>query len=204
MNFCRQVGDGIWLALTRDDAAGPGPVSLRHQRDRAASARAEALAVRALGLAPEACAASRAHTQGTGASLVAPAPAQLGVDLVSLERVTPRHATSILGVREWNALAPYASIRPALAWALKEAAAKASGEPLRFFPAGVVLEAVPGGLVARLVKQGTLATGWLGFGDLLCAWVVRPLQDPPGSSDPDLRGHEHGNEARGLTRPMTR
>ncbi|UCC73828.1 MAG: hypothetical protein JSV86_04510 [Gemmatimonadota bacterium] len=40
-----------------------------------------------------------------------------------------RHAEAILESSEWRALSTWLRIRPALGWALKEAAAKATREP---------------------------------------------------------------------------
>ena len=173
--LCEEVGQGLWLVLDDGESLAGMGVQDRYPRDRAASARAEAWAVRALGLAPERCTTSRSHTMGIGAALVSCAPARLGVDLVPVGRVTPRHAAQILSGREWEALAPHASVRPALAWALKEAAAKGSGEPRRTFPAGVIIEKQACRLVVRLTGMGGMpfAASWCRFRDLLCAWVTR-------------------------------
>lgn len=174
MIFSAPVGQRIWLALAQEETPGAVPANCRLARDRAAAARAESVARLALRLAPEAGSASRAHTDGIGAALVAPATVRLGVDLVRSDRVRWRHSAGILRRQEWDAVAPYGPACHALGWALKEAAAKASGNPLRYFPEGLVIEAVPGGLAVRLLGMPTrpLATGWLGFGDLVCAWVL--------------------------------
>ncbi len=178
MIFCARVEQRIWLALAQEKAPFAVAASRRLPTDRAAAARAESLARRALRLGPDAGSVSRAHTEGTGAALVAPATMRLGVDLVRSGRVRWRHSASILRQHEWDALASYAPTCHALGWALKEAAAKASGDPRRYFPEGVVIATAPEGLVVRLANEAMpLATGWLDFGDLLCAWVV-PVESP--------------------------
>jgi hypothetical protein len=95
------------------------------------------------------------------------------VDLVETARVSSRHAHAVLNGEEWELLAPYAGIRPALAWALKEASAKASGDPLRCFPHGLRILAYPTGLYVRLVAGGSqgFIAGWGLFGGFLYAWV---------------------------------
>jgi hypothetical protein len=105
--------------------------------------------------------------------VVAPAGVLVGVDLVPVERVGSRHAGAILGCEEWEALAPYPAVRPALAWALKEAAAKAMGDPLRRFPHGIRIEAGSGGVILTALESETIefAAGWGMFDGFLYAWV---------------------------------
>jgi hypothetical protein len=95
------------------------------------------------------------------------------VDLVAADRVGSRHAEAILSGEEWEALAPYAEVRPALAWALKEAAAKAAGDPLGCFPHGLRIAADAGGLHLTAIEFGALefAAGWGLFEGFLYAWV---------------------------------
>jgi hypothetical protein len=126
--------------------------------------------VAASGLAAPGYAVSRSHTQGRGAALVAPTGVRLGVDLVLPDRVSERHATAILCRAEWEALASEGALRPALAWGLKEAAAKATGEPARDFPGGVRIERGAVGIVVRGAGR-CLTAGWLRLGGVLCIWV---------------------------------
>jgi phosphopantetheinyl transferase len=149
--------------------------------DRAAADRAEAAARRtarrgAPGRSPDArdaeWAVSRSHTLGLGAAIVAPAGHRLGVDLVAVARVDERHARAVLRDQEWALLAFAGGVRPALAWALKEAAAKASGEAMRWFPHGIVVRGAAEGLYVRAVEDGMpLRAGWKIFGNYACAWI---------------------------------
>lgn len=148
---------------------------------------AERAALAASGLGADDYAVSRAHTEGIGAAVVAPARIRVGVDLVVADRVRARHAAGILTRAEWSALEPYAAIRPALAWALKEAAAKATGEPLRHFPDGLRIEVGSGGVVVRVeqVPSVCCVARWVWFGRLLCAWVRQGNRDPVPPVTPD-------------------
>jgi hypothetical protein len=96
------------------------------------------------------------------AAVVAPAGIPVGVDLVEVARVGRRHADAILSGEEWAALAPYATVRPALAWALKEAAAKAWGDPSGCFPLGLRITGGAGGLSVEVLGSGTpgFTAGW--------------------------------------------
>jgi len=169
----RQVGDGLWLAIAGPASSGGTPARLRLAADRAAADRAEAMAVAASSRSRFACAISRSHTRGVGAALVGPASARLGVDIVALERLRDRHAAAVVGEREWEALAGRGPDRATLAWALKEAAAKATGDPSRWFPGGLRIVAAGNGLqVQRADGSGpAFAAAWMRWGDHLCAWV---------------------------------
>lgn len=115
---------------------------------------------------------SRSHTRGVGAAIVAPAGHRLGVDLVAVARVGERHARAVLRDQEWALLAFAGEIRPALAWALKEAAAKASGDAMRCFPHGIVVGCAAEGLWVRAVEGGTpLRAGWKVLRNHVCAWI---------------------------------
>jgi phosphopantetheinyl transferase (holo-ACP synthase) len=98
----------------------------------------------------------------------------LGVDLVAVERITLRHARAILDPREWHALPVGSGMRPALAWGLKEAAAKALGHPGRCFPAGLRITRTSQGLgVIGQGDPGSVVFGhWERMGHLLCVWVL--------------------------------
>lgn len=119
-----------------------------------------------------ACSVSRSHTFGVGAAIVAPAGRRLGIDLVAVARVDERHARAVLQDREWAVLAFAGGVRPALAWALKEAGAKASGDASRWFAHGIVVGFATEGLCVRIGGGGLLLhAGCRVFGDYLCAWV---------------------------------
>jgi phosphopantetheinyl transferase (holo-ACP synthase) len=95
------------------------------------------------------------------------------VDLVALSRVGNRHAEAIVSGEEWETLAPYAAVRPALAWALKEAAAKAVGDPLRCFPHGLRIGTSDFGLTLTVVESDAVefGAGWGLFDEFLYAWA---------------------------------
>ncbi len=143
--------------------------------DRAAGERAWRLALQATRLSAANAASSRAHTEGAGAALVGPMGTVLGVDLVSPLRVTPRHARASLDAREWEALPVPLAIRAALGWGLKEAAAKALGNPARYFPAGLTItsRASRVEVIARNESRSRMAGYWKEIGSLLCVWVIK-------------------------------
>lgn len=147
----------------------------RRAADRAAADTAWTVALEASGLSPENSTVSRAHTEGAGAALVGPAGTMLGVDLVSLTRVTLRHAREILDSHEWDALPVPVGIRGALGWGLKEAAAKALGNPVRHFPAGLTITRSANRLevTARDEPHARMRGNWKEIGSLLCVWVLR-------------------------------
>lgn len=119
---------------------------------------------------------SVSHTEGSAAVLAGAAEHVFGVDLVRVERVTPRHSRAILTAGDAEAYGTLPSAyRDALAWALKEAAAKASGAAQHFFPGGVrlITDPLTGWLGVRLTDATpiTLKAAWFVSGDLLCAVV---------------------------------
>ena len=174
MNCCRQVARDVWLGFGCCTPVGGGTRrEQRWLRDREAADRAVAVVVAASGFSRDACAVSRSHTLGVAVAVAAPAGVRVGVDLVAVDRVGGRHATAILIGDEWKTLDSYASVRPALAWAVKEAAAKATGEPLRCFPHGLRIEAGSTGLMVRQVVGGgrVFTADWGMFGRFLYAWV---------------------------------
>ena len=142
--------------------------------DRAAAGKAWRLALEATGLSPDNAAGSRAHTEGAGAALVGPRGRVLGVDLVSPSRLTPRHARAILDPHEWEALPVPLAVRGALGWGLKEAAAKALGNPARYFPAGLTITSSTNRVevIARDEPRSRMAGHWKEIGSLLCVWVI--------------------------------
>lgn len=187
MSISWRVAEDMWLGLTRSGPAPPGLPRWRRLVDWAAATAAERAALSASGLRADDYAVSRSHTEGIGAAVVAPARIRVGVDLVFADRVRERHAAGILTRAEWWALEPYAPIRPALAWALKEAAAKATGEPLRDFPDGLRIEVGSGGVVVRIeqVPRACCVARWVCLGSLLCVWVRQRSRDPVPSVTSD-------------------
>lgn len=174
MTQCRRVAQEVWLALVTH--APEGAAIERERRwaaDREAADRAVAAVIEASGLARDACATSRSHTHGLAAAVAAPAGVAVGVDLVEVARVTRRHADAILSAEEWDALEPYAAARPAIGWALKEAGAKACGEPWHCFPLGLRIIAGSGGLTVEVLGSGKVPfmAGCGLFNDFLYAWV---------------------------------
>ena len=174
MIFTLPLADAISLAV----CCPPSGVRLRGRElrvaDRAAGERAWRLALQATRLSAANAAGSRAHTEGAGAALVGPKGTVLGVDLVSPLRVTPRHARAILDPHEWEALPVPPALRGALGWGLKEAAAKALGNPVRHFPAGLTITCTANRLevIARDEPHSRMAGHWQEIGSLLCVWVI--------------------------------
>jgi hypothetical protein len=169
----RPVGEELWLGIAGPVSRAAVPPALRFSTDRAAADLAEMAAVAAAARPRAGCAISRSHTRGCGAALVGPAPARVGVDIVALDRVERRHAEEVVDGRGWAALASEGPIRAGLAWALKEAAAKATGEPARCFPSGLRIVASASGVrVHRTDGPGQVfVTGWLEWSGYLCAWA---------------------------------
>jgi len=178
---CRRVAPDVWLGFARCLPAGCTTVrGLMWSRDRVAADRAVAAVLKASGYRRDDCATSRSHTRGVAVAVVAPAGVRVGVDLVAVDRVDRRHAEAILSRAEWKLLAPYAAVRPALAWALKEAAAKAAGDPLRCFPHGISIAA---GARELTIESGALdfAAEWGLFDRFLYAWVRACSRHPERS-----------------------
>jgi 4'-phosphopantetheinyl transferase superfamily len=166
------VASDVWLGLA-SAPAGNGARAHWWARDREAADRAVVAVLNASGYRHDACATSRSHTRGVAAAVAAPLGVSVGVDLVPVDRVDERHARAILVDEEWDALAPHAAVRAPLAWALKEAAAKAAGDPLRRFPHGLRIALDDHGLTVTTVELGvmTFTAGWRSFGGLLCTWL---------------------------------
>jgi phosphopantetheinyl transferase len=164
----------MWLGFARcSPRSGASATGQRWSRDREAGDRAVTAVLEASGYRRDACAMSRSHSRGVAAAVAAPSGERVGVDLVAVDRVRPRHAEAILSGEEWEALAPVAELRPALAWALKEAAAKAAGDPMGCFPHGLRIAADARRLNLAAIEFGALkfAVGWGLFDGFLYAWV---------------------------------
>jgi hypothetical protein len=155
----------------------------RRIADRRAARVARTLALRAAGLPRGAAALSLAHSAGGGAAAVAPRVRPVGVDLIPLARVGERHARAILDAEEYALLfGRRPAVAPALAWALKEATAKATGVQSSCFPLGVRVRGCsePGGMAPDVAvvevsgaSGGVFLAGWVVENDFLCAWAVR-------------------------------
>jgi hypothetical protein len=168
------VAEQTWLGLAHLHSEPPVGPERRHLVDRKAAARAEQAALSASGLGAKMYVVSRSHTQGIGAAVVARVGVRPGVDLVPIDRVSERHAAGMLCPAEWAGLEPHSRIRPALAWGIKEAAAKATGEPLKYFPDGLLIDTGPLGIVVRFLAEPRtyFVPQWAQFGNLLCIWVL--------------------------------
>lgn len=182
MRSSHRVGADLWVGFAGGEPGQGLPACSRLLVDRHASAQAERVAATASGLAACGYAVSRSHTRGMGAALVSPAGPRLGVDLVVITRVTERHAAAILSPPEWEVLAPLGGLRPAVAWGLKEAAAKGTGAPGYCFPDGVRIAGGPGGLEVRAMGIRFTA-GWLQLGAMLCVWVRESPRRLPWRAD---------------------
>ncbi|HEY8256164.1 MAG TPA: 4'-phosphopantetheinyl transferase superfamily protein [Gemmatimonadales bacterium] len=176
MRHCGEVIKDVWLGIAGTFVPRARvPARLRLKLDRVAADRALAEVEDASGRRAASAVTSRSHTCGVGAALLAPAGARVGVDLVTVERVGERHARAVLSDGEWMALSRYTELRPSLAWALKEAAAKAGGDPHRSFPGELQIEAGPDRLRVRRSgsNDGEFVAGWGTIGPFLYAWVYR-------------------------------
>ena len=167
-----------WLVLVLNaDGATPLAGRARRQADERAAYRARVAALASWGLRAFQASISISHTEGSAAALVGVRERTFGVDLVRISRVAPKHSRAILTHSDRDAFAVMPrQYRDALAWALKEAAAKATGAAQHFFPDGVQLMTDP--LTRRLrvrladSLRTTFDTNWFVLGDLLCATVV--------------------------------
>lgn len=149
----------------------------RRRSDERAAARARRLALAAYGTASEHARISVSHTEGSAAVLAGADDWMIGVDLVLVARVTARHADAILTPLDWAALeAMPPQLKGAAGWALKEAAAKATGAAQHYFPTGIRLlgDGADGLPCAQLAEdtRTTFDSDWLTLGGFLCV-VVR-------------------------------
>lgn len=170
----RRIGASVGLAVYCPVGEARPADQDRRRADRQAARLAWDAAVGAAAIPYQDAVGSRAHTQACGAALVGPRDIMLGVDLVLPRRIALRHARAILESDEWNALPRDCPDRPALAWGLKEAAAKAFGEPGRWFPAGLRITRGTSGIevIAKEEARSSLLGQWERIGPLLCVWVL--------------------------------
>jgi hypothetical protein len=184
----RAVAGGRWLATAdycgSDILRGAALRRADVGAGRAALAAALAAARGASGVMGE-YTYSISHTEARGAAVVGPRDDWLGIDLVPLARVSARHAFAIVSAREWRQLGCHdAALRPALAWSLKEAAAKATAAPARWFPDGLRIQRTDSGRLAvtLVVDPGVIFDAdWCVDGLFLCTWVFRRRAHAPPS-----------------------
>ena len=127
---------------------------------------------------------SVSQNEGSAAVLACAGHRMIGVDLVMAERVTRTHAHEILSRADWNALASVPrGLRAPVAWALKEATAKATGAAGKHFSSGIHLLAngarrSPGAHWGNHSFEGD----WFVVGQFICATVIG-TPDPPAFPD---------------------
>jgi hypothetical protein len=173
-----------WLAFASSAACAvrqAGRPRRREDERAARAARDVALAACGTQCGPVACSVS--HTEGSAVVLAGTATGMFGVDLVRFARVTPRHSRAILSPDDSEAFGTMPiRYRDALAWALKEAGAKATGAPQQYFPDGVhlIVDPLAGGLRVRILSERPIMLGaaWFVSGSLLCALVASSAQEP--------------------------
>ncbi|MBK5187726.1 MAG: 4'-phosphopantetheinyl transferase superfamily protein [Gemmatimonadaceae bacterium] len=166
-----------WLALILNPDCDTRPSGRdRREADERAAHRARVVALASLGLRGRQAFVSISHTEGSAAALAGVGERLFGVDLVRISRVAPRHSRAILSHSDrvaFGAMPPHC--RDALAWALKEAAAKATGAAQHLFPDKVELSVNPRTrhLRVRIADslRTTFSTDWFVLGDLMCATV---------------------------------
>ena len=167
-----------WLVLVSNADGGTRLAGrARREADERAAQRARVAALASWGPRAERASISIAHTEGSAAALAGAGDRMFGVDLVRISRVAPRHSRAILSHSDRDAFgAMPPRYRDALAWALKEAAAKATGAAQHFFPHGVRLMTDPLSRRLRVRLANSLGltfdAKWFVLGDLLCATVV--------------------------------
>lgn len=178
MTLCRVVPPGLVLAVHQEPAGPWG--RQRRVVDQRASRTALDTALHCYGN-HSAPAFSLSHTEGIGAALIGPETLAFGVDLVRMSRVSEREAKAITAEAEWASMG--GQVPPALVWGLKESAAKATGDPARFF--GTVLRIVPGArghweVIGESECPGRrFSTRWMRLGEYLLVWVWA-AEDSPG------------------------
>jgi phosphopantetheinyl transferase (holo-ACP synthase) len=172
-----QLDQGVWMGAV----VPVEPASLvgraRRLADRRAGRVARLLALRAAGLARPAATVSSAHSAGAGAAVAAPRHVSVGIDVIPIGRLEKRHAQAVLSARELRLLdAIPPALVPALAWTLKEAAAKATAHPALYFPAGLrIRDANACSATIELVETPDVAftAKWFVSEAFLFSWVLR-------------------------------
>jgi hypothetical protein len=126
---------------------------------------------------------TRSHSAGAGAAAVAPDGWRIGVDVMRLDRVTARHASAVADDGEIATIASAVGARraPAVIWALKEAAMKATARAgLGTMRQWVLHRTARDGsteLHYRRSRRGRVEAGWRIDGDFVCAWAIIPPRD---------------------------
>jgi phosphopantetheinyl transferase (holo-ACP synthase) len=170
-----QWGDRGALAVVLRDSRLPRLTGReRRVADEAAAAVARGLVHAAAPTAGAPNTVSISHTEGSAAALAWPERRMVGVDLIVTRRVTRRHANAILSTEDWSVLASVPpDLRAPVAWALKEATAKATGAAQKFFPNGIHLFASKGRGSPGTRCQGQRFDGdWFVLGLFICATVI--------------------------------
>lgn len=175
--------DGWLVLVSAADGATQLAGRARREADERAARRARVAALASLGPRARQASISISHTAASAAALAGVGERMFGVDLVRISRIAPRHSRAILSHSDryaYGAMPP--RYRDALAWALKEAAAKATGAAQHFFPDRVQLMTDPftRRLRVRLADslRMTFDANWFVLGDLLCASVVSAASSP--------------------------
>jgi phosphopantetheinyl transferase (holo-ACP synthase) len=170
MNFCRTVCPGLVLAVHREAAGRRGRERRVIDQRSSRLALTAALSHHTWKPTPS---FSLSHTEGIGAALVGPEPLAFGVDLVRAERVNERHARAITTKDEWSRMA--GRVAPALVWGLKEATAKATGQPERFWGTTLRIMRARSGRWEIVTEPECsvrrFAGRWLWLGEYLLVWV---------------------------------
>lgn len=178
MTAAVEVTAGVWLGRHQPADRCHATGSRRRSADRRGALRALAGALAALppGFAED-LAVSLSHSEGVGVALVAACGRRIGVDVVRIARVGERHARAILTTRERARLRGDEHFPPAAAWALKEAAAKATGAPASHFPDRLLIRSAdPRASVVQVLgpRRRELVGGWSARAGFLCAWLIGP------------------------------
>lgn len=165
-----RLGDHLWLA------AYQGPLGSAPMERRARDQRAARMAL-AAGLAfagdRRDLTWSLSHSNGVGAAIVGAGGRAVGVDVVAVGRVAERHAKAITTRREWRKVRN-SGMPPAAVWGIKEAAAKASGDPVGTFASGIQIVCDTGRPVCVRVSRGKhriFSGDWIIVAGCLFAWV---------------------------------
>jgi phosphopantetheinyl transferase (holo-ACP synthase) len=175
--------DGWLVVVSTADGVTRLAGRARRKADERAAHRARVAALASLGPRARQASISISHTEGSAAALAGVGERMFGVDLVRISRLAPRHSRAILSPSDrdaYDAMPP--RYRDALTWALKEAAAKATGAAQHFFPDRVQLMANPRTPRLRVGLADSLHTifdaDWFLVGNLLCATVVSAARSP--------------------------
>lgn len=170
------VAPGVWLGRYHPHGNRSLPPHDRRIADRRAAGLALEAALGFAGLDQDSAGSSLSHSEGVGAALIGPRHCGLGVDVVRIGRVTRRHTEAVLTPREAGIL-----LGPDHLWAIKEAASKATGDALAYFPSGIQIVNSHADQLRIRTTRGPLRTysaEWREIDEFLYAWVVEDERDP--------------------------